>query len=123
MGVRSSLREGSTPPLRGIIANNCRAEALGQGPQFRVRSCFVTADELKDVEIFVGTLRKSLSNGGVKFDENDNLFYVFVNQKETFLFLGDTNVQARILYLSGDVVGVNLGTINFERSTSKVVLK
>ena len=36
---------------------------------------------------------------------------------------GDVSVQARILFLSGDVVGIDLGKLNFAKSTSKVVLK
>lgn len=36
---------------------------------------------------------------------------------------GDVSVQARILFLSGDVVGIDLGKINFAQATSKVVLK
>ncbi len=101
-----------------------------QGDQYRIPielkhedGSFITAEEVKDVEIYVGTLRKLLSNGSVIFDKSDNLFYVFVSQRDTFLFLGDVNVQARVLYLSGDVVGIDLGAVNFGRATSKVVLK
>lgn len=101
-----------------------------QGDQFRLPielkdadGTFVTQEEVKDIEVFVGKIRKTLSSGDVSFEPQDNIFYVFLNQKETFLMSGDTSVQARILFLSGDVIGVDLGKINFAESISKVVLK
>ena len=84
---------------------------------------FVTQEEVKDLEVFVGTTRKMLSKGEIEFEPLKNVFYVFLSQKETFLMRGDVSVQARILFLSGDVVGIDLGKINFAQATSKVVLK
>ena len=101
-----------------------------QGDQFRLPielkdadGTFVTQEEVKDIEVFVGKTRKSLSAGNVSFESKDNIFYVFLTQRETFLMSGDTAVQARILFLSGDVIGVDLGKINFAEAISKVVLK
>ena len=99
-----------------------------QGDQYRIpisleeNSIPITQDDIKDLEIFVGLYRKTLSKGDIEFDENESVFYVYVTQKETFSMLGDVEVQARILYPSGDVVGISLGTINFTKSTSRVVL-
>jgi hypothetical protein len=84
---------------------------------------FVTQEEVKDIEVFIGTTRKMLSDGDIEFEPVENVFYVSLSQKETFMMRGDVSVQARILFLSGDVVGIDLGKINFEKSTSKVVLK
>ena len=84
---------------------------------------FVTREEVKDIEVFVGTTRKLLSKGEVEFEPLENVFYVFLSQKETFMMRGDVSVQARLLFLSGDVVGIDLGNINFAQATSKVVLK
>ena len=101
-----------------------------QGDQYRLPielkdadGTFVTREEVKDLEVFVGAMRKMLSNGEIEFEPLENVFYVFLTQKETFLMHGEVTVQARVLFLSGDVVGINLGKINFEKSTSKVVLK
>lgn len=101
-----------------------------QGDQYRIPveltdadGTPVTQDEIKDLEIFVGQFRKTLSDGGVSFEKNESLFYVFMTQKETFMLHGDVKLQARILFLSGDVVGIDLGKINFAQATSKVVLK
>jgi hypothetical protein len=84
---------------------------------------FVTREEVKDLEVFVGTTRKMLSKGEISFEPLENVFYVFLTQKETFMMHGEVAVQARILFLSGDVVGIDLGKINFAQATSKVVLK
>ena len=101
-----------------------------QGDQYRLPielkdadGTFVTQDEIKDLEVFVGVARKMLSKGEIEFDSLDNVFYVSLSQKETFMMRGDVSVQARILFLSGDVVGIDLGKINFAQATSKVVLK
>lgn len=101
-----------------------------QGDQFRLPvelkdadGTFVTQEEVKDIEVFIGTTRKMLSDGDIEFEPVENVFYVSLSQKETFMMRGDVSVQARILFLSGDVVGIDLGKINFEKSTSKVVLK
>jgi hypothetical protein len=101
-----------------------------QGDQYRLPielkdadGTFVTREEVKDLEIFVGTTRKVLSKGEVEFESFENVFYVSLSQKETFMMRGDVSVQARVLFLSGDVVGIDLGKINFAQATSKVVLK
>ena len=84
---------------------------------------FDTREEVKDMEVFVGTTRKMLSKGEIEFEPLENVVYVSLSQKETFMMRGDVSVQARILFLSGDVVGIDLGKINFAQATSKVVLK
>lgn len=101
-----------------------------QGDQFRLPvelkdadGTFVTQEEVKDLEVFVGATRKMLSKGEIEFEPLENVFYVFLSQKETFMMRGDASVQARVLFLSGDVVGIDLGKINFAQATSKVVLK
>ena len=101
-----------------------------QGDQYRIPielkdadGTFVTREEVKDMEVFVGITRKMLSKGEIEFDSLENVFYVYISQKETFMMRGDVSVQARVLFLSGDVVGIELGKLNFAQATSKVVLK
>ena len=101
-----------------------------QGDQYRLpielkyaEGTFVTREEVKDVEVFVGKTRKTISGGEIEFDPLENVFYVSLSQNETFMMRGDVSVQARVLFLSGDVVGIDLGKLNFVQSTSKVVLK
>ena len=100
-----------------------------QGDQYRIPVSLkhedgsaVTESEVREVEIFVGSVRKTLDDG-VSYDASEWCFYVYLTQKETFRLNGEVLVQARILFTSGDVVGVNLGKVNFETSTSKVVLQ
>lgn len=101
-----------------------------QGDQYRIPielkdadGNFITQDAIKDLEVFVGKIRKTLSNGDLTFDSGENVFYIYLTQKETFMLSGDVEVQARVLFLSNDVAGINLGTINVEKSASRVVLK
>ena len=101
-----------------------------QGDQYRLPielkdadGTFVTREEVKDLEVFIGNARKMLSKGEVVFEPLENVFYVQLMQKETFMMRGDVHVQARVLFLSGDVVGIDLGTVNFAHATSKVVLE
>lgn len=101
-----------------------------QGDQYRIPielkdadGTFVTREEVKDLEVFVGTTRKMLSNGEIEFEPIENVFYVSLLQNETFMMRGDVSVQARVLFISGDVVGIDLGKLNFAQATSKVVLK
>ena len=84
---------------------------------------FVTGEKVKDLEVFVGSTRKMLSKDEIEFEPLENVFYVFLSQKETFMMHGDVSVQARVLFLSGDVVGIDLGKLNFAQAISKVVLK
>lgn len=101
-----------------------------QGDQYRLPielkdadGTFVTREEVKDLEVFVGTVRKVLSKGEIEYEPLESVFYVSLLQKETFMMRGDVSVQARVLFLSGDVVGIDLGRLNFAQATSKVVLK
>ena len=101
-----------------------------QGDQYKLSielkdddGTFVTREEVKDMEVCVGATRKMLSKGEIEFDPLENVFYVSLLQNETFMMRGDVSVQARVLFLSGDVVGVDLGKLNVAQSTSKEMLK
>lgn len=100
-----------------------------QGDSYRVEFELLHEDktpippaELAEIEVCIGGIRKLLSAGDIDFDENEGEYYVRLTQQETFRFRGDVHVQARPRFLSGDVIGLKLGTINVEESDSKVVL-
>ena len=76
----------------------------------------------EDLEIFVGSVRKTLGKGEVSYDDENETFLVFLTQQETFRLRGDIEVQLRCKFPDGDVVGISAGTVNFEKSTSRVVL-
>lgn len=101
-----------------------------QGDQYRIPielkepdGSFLTREEVKDIEVFVGNTRKTLLRNEVEYEPSENVFYVTLDQRDTFTMRGNVAVQARVLFLSGDVVGVNLGVINFETAKSRTVLK
>lgn len=101
-----------------------------QGDQFRLPiSLFyeldgspITIESVQDVEVCVGKVRKTMADD-VTFDADTNNFYVYLTQEETFGLRNEVSVQARILFKSGDVLGIQLGTVYFERSTSREVLR
>lgn len=101
-----------------------------QGDQFRLPielsyesdGSPVTAEQVQDVEVCVGRVRKTMSDG-VSFDSNTSRFYVYLTQNETFTMRNEVAVQARILFKSGDVLGIKLGIVVFDKSASREVLK
>ena len=83
----------------------------------------LTQSDVDDVEIYIGTIRKTLKSKTVSFDETDQTFVVKLTQSDTFLLNRSIGIQARILFKNGDVIGVDLGTHNILNAISKVVLK
>lgn len=101
-----------------------------QGDQFRLPielsyesdGSPITAEQVQDVEVCVGRVRKTMSDG-VSFDSNTGRFYVYLTQNETFTMRNEVAVQARIFFKSGDVLGIKLGIVVFDKSASREVLK
>lgn len=107
-----------------------KSRIMMQGDQYKLPiklmdadGTFVTLEEIKDLEVFVGMAGKMLSKGEIEFEPIENVFYVSLTQQETFMMRGDVSVQARVLFLNGDVVGVDLGKIIFVKATSREVLE
>ena len=101
-----------------------------QGDQFRLPielsyksdGSAITTEQVQDVEVCVGRVRKTMSDD-VSFDSDTGRFYVYLTQDETFTLRDEVSVQARILFKSGDVLGIKLGTVTFDKSASREVLK
>ena len=101
-----------------------------QGDQFRLPielyyatdNSPITASQVKDVEVCVGRVCKNMSNG-VTFDDSTNIFYMYLSQEETFTLRNEVSIQARVLFNSGDVLGIKLGTVTFDKSMSREVLE
>ena len=83
----------------------------------------LTESDVDDVEIYIGSIRKTLKSKTVIFDETDQTFVVKLTQNDTFLLNRSIIIQVRILFKNGDVIGIDLGTYNIENAISKVVLK
>lgn len=82
-----------------------------------------TADLFEEVEVCIGSeVRKTLSSGEITFDAERSLFLVPLTQEETFGLHGRARVNIRCKYHGGDVVGVDLGVLDFVPSLSREVL-
>ena len=81
----------------------------------------VTTDDVADVEITVGSVRKTYANNEVTFDNGEWVFPL--TQEETFKFPA-TNVKAqvRVMWSDGGVEGASLGKIRVHESISREVL-
>lgn len=83
----------------------------------------VTEDDVSDVEVTVGFLKKTYKEGGVTFDAEKGVWLVPLTQEETFKFTpSHVKAQVRVLWNDGSVEGVSLGCINVLDSLSKEVL-
>lgn len=82
----------------------------------------LTDQELDDMEVMIGSVRKTLSSGTVTFDSENQVFLVRLTQAETFRMNGAEDVIARVKFLTGDVIGIRVGKIDWAASKSKVVL-
>ncbi len=81
------------------------------------------ADVFEEVEVCIGNeIRKTLSSGEITFDSERSLFLVPLTQEETFGLRGRARVNVRCKYHGGDVVGVDLGVLDFAPALSREVL-
>lgn len=76
----------------------------------------------EDLEIMFGNVRKTISNGEITYDDERQMFLVPLSQNETFRQKNPVEVQARAKFFDGEVVGINLGLVDIQKSASKVVL-
>lgn len=86
----------------------------------------VTPDDISDVEIMVGHLRKSYKEGEIFFVDNggDPARWIFpLSQEETFkLPIVPAKVQIRIMWANKEVEGSAIGQIKVDENRSKEVL-
>ena len=82
-----------------------------------------TAESFAELEVCIGrSVRKTLSSGEIKFDAERAVFLVPLTQEETFGLGGRARVNIRCKYASGDVIGVDLGVLDFAPSLSGEVI-
>lgn len=81
----------------------------------------VTSDDVSDVEITVGFLRKNYAKGEVLYSDG---YWVFpISQEESFkLPATRVKAQVRVVWKNGCVEGASLGEIRVHESISKEVL-
>lgn len=88
-----------------------------QGDQYAVPVEIKTADgtpangeTFADVEIVVGSVRRTMSAGEIVYDPNQAAFLFPLTQTETFALRDQPHImQIRVKTVEGDVLGVNLG--------------
>ena len=82
-----------------------------------------TAESFADVEICIGdTIRKTLSSGEITYDAERSLFLVPLTQEETFGLHSRVRATVRCKYANGDVIGRELGVLEFNPTLSKEVI-
>lgn len=87
----------------------------------RADGTVVTEQEVADVEVTLGSVRKTYRQGEVTFDHGQWFFPV--TQQETFSLPAERlRCQVRILWPDGSVEGVSLGEILVTESLSREVL-
>ena len=91
--------------------------------EIEVDEVVANADTFADVEISVGNITKTMSNGDITFDAEQNAFMFPITQQETFALRNTPQkAQIRVKYANGDVYGIDLGSIDVIGSISKVVI-
>ena len=81
----------------------------------------VTPDDIKDLEITIGPLRKTYLNAQVIFDEGLWLFPL--SQKETFGYWpAAVKAQVRVVWANGVIEGKPIYGVRINESISKEVL-
>lgn len=81
----------------------------------------LAAENVSDIEMMIGTLRKTYANGDILFE--DGVWKIHLTQQETFrLPPSRLKIQVRVALPSGDVQGYSLGEIRIRESDSKEVL-
>ena len=80
------------------------------------------ATTFADLEVFLGSVRKTLSGGDIEYNSDTETFNVYFTQKDTFKLNGAEELQIRCKFDSGDVIGIKAGSYSVEDSLSRVVL-
>ncbi len=102
-----------------------------QGDQYAIPFDILASDgtpadgsTFAEVEIVVGSMRKTMTSGAVVYDAGKQAFLFPLTQEETFALTTGAPVgaQVRVKLPSGDVFGINLGLINITLSSSTEVL-
>lgn len=99
-----------------------------QGDQYRLpmsvtmNGTAVTGEAVANVEVMLGSIRKTIEDGDIFYDPLQEAFLISLTQEDTFRLRGGVKVNLRCKFLSGDVIGADLGIVDISQSTSKVVL-
>lgn len=100
-----------------------------QGDAYALPIEIQTADGLAngqtfaDVEIMIGPIRRTLRDGSLTYDADQQAFLFPLSQQDTFaLCSGIKPGQVRVRTHDGQVFGTSLGGVDVRRSLSREVL-
>ena len=83
----------------------------------------VTPADVVDVEISIGSLRKTYAAGDITYNANAGQWIFPLTQEETFKMIPcRVKVQIRFKWFDGSIEGADLGYIDILESMSKEVL-
>ena len=83
----------------------------------------ITPDDVSDVEVTIGSVRKTYSSGEVTYNSDIGKWVFPLTQEETFKFPASrVKAQVRVVMKSGDIHGASIGEISVSESISKEVL-
>lgn len=81
----------------------------------------VTPDDVSNVEVTIGYLRKTYASGEITYADGKWIFPL--TQEETFKFpAARVKAQVRVVWVNGNVEGTVLDSVNVRESMSKEVL-
>lgn len=81
-----------------------------------------TLEDFLEIEVTIGSVRKTLSSGDVTSDVETGDFIVRFTQEDTFKLKGKRDVDVRVVLVNGDVIGVKAGPLEHIESQSKQVI-
>lgn len=81
----------------------------------------ITEEELADIEITIGSLRKTIDDG-VRYDSGNGTWLFPLSQEESFQFPRKVKGQVRLVWKNGDVEGIPFDEIRIDESISREVL-
>lgn len=79
----------------------------------------VNPENLEEIEVMIGCVRKTKTAGEVGYDSESGLYFVELMQRDTFRLSGASEMIVRCKFSDERVLGFNCGTLLFERSASK----
>ena len=97
-------------------------DAFGLPLVIETKEGIAGADAFEMIEVCIGCVCKTTTDGEVTYDEENETYNVALSQEETFRLRGKNLVHVRVKFANGEVLGVEAGYLVIEGSLSKAVL-
>ena len=79
-------------------------------------------DTFSEIEFYIGNVRKTKCDGDIGYDQVRGVFLVDLSQEDTFRLRGRSKMHLRCKFPGGDVIGFDLGALDFTPSISREVI-